>query len=32
MKWRDYNEKETIWLAARDMVKTKELVEHFEET
>jgi len=32
VKWRGYYEKETAWVAARDMVNAKELVEHFDKT
>ena len=31
MKWQRYHEKEVAWVAAKDMVNAKELVEHFEE-
>ena len=31
VKWQGFHEKEATWVAARDMVNTKELVEHFEE-
>ena len=32
VKWRGYHDKETTWIAAKDMVNTKNLVEYFEET
>ena len=32
IKWQGYHEKETTWVAARDMVHAKEIVECFEET
>ena len=32
VKWRGFNEKETTWVAARDMMNTKKSVKHFEET
>ena len=32
VKWRGYHEKEATWVAARDMVLAKEIVEHFEKT
>ena len=31
MKWYGFHEKKTIWVAARDMVSAKEVVECFEE-
>ena len=31
-KWRGYHEKETTWVAARDMVHAKEIVERFKKT
>ena len=32
VKWQGYHEKEAIWIAERDMVHAKEIVERFEET
>ena len=31
-KWRGYHEKEATWVAAKDMVHAKEIVERFEKT
>jgi hypothetical protein len=30
MKWREFHEKEATWVAAKDMVNAKEIVERFE--
>ena len=30
VKWRGFHEKETTWVAAKDMVNTKEIVERLE--
>ena len=32
VKWQGYHEKEATWVAARDMVHAKEIVERFEKT
>ena len=32
VKWRGYHEKEATWVAAKDIVLAKEIVERFEKT
>jgi hypothetical protein len=32
VKWRGYNKNLAAWIAARDMVNAKELVEHLDNT